>query len=267
MVSTFQNISSKKVYKDITVNQGLDLIQSGKFKSEVNKARQYERKSKEYIDIKSKIPCITWASLIEEERNLNNVKELSGFIYLDFDNQDVEVDEYTYAQWKSLSGQGCGKLIKVDNLTKENFKSTLEFLLDNYDTADKLNDMCRLNILSSDKDLYYNDKSVSIKAVEPKIVEYKPLLITVDVDSEKYMIDSCNFAYNIAKKKGHKFTSGDMHNSAVCFLGSANQLGVDKYYALNYLNSIMPSKLNEWRANDIYKRYSHQFRNLLLNVK
>jgi hypothetical protein len=29
----------------------------------------------------------------------------------------------------------------------------------------------------------------------------------------------------------------------------------------------MPSKLNEWRANDIYKRYSHQFRNLLLNVK
>lgn len=266
MVSTFQNYSSKKVYKDITTEQGLDIIQSCKIK-QVQKARQYKRKSVEYEDIKSKIPCITWASLIQDERKISNVKELSGFIYLDFDNQEVETDEYTYAQWKSLSGQGCGKLIKVDNLTKTNFKSTFDFLLDNYDTADKLSDSTRLNIFSADKDLYYNDKSISIQAVEPKVIEYKPLLVTIDVNSDKYMIDSCIFAHNIAKKKGLKFMEGDKHVSAVCFLGSANQLGVDKYYALNYLNSIMPSKLNEKRANDIYRRYSHQFRNLLLNVK
>jgi hypothetical protein len=267
MVSTFQNLSSKRVYKDITVTQGLDVIQSGKFKSEVNKARQYERKSKEYIDIKSKIPCITWASLIEEERNLKNVKELSGFIYLDFDNQDVEVDEYTYAQWKSLSGQGCGKLIKVDNLTKENFKSTLEFLLDNYDTADKLSDMCRLNILSSDKDLYYNNNSQSIQAVNPRIVDYKPNLITIDVNSDKYVTEVCLMAYRHCLKTNKTFTDGCKHLSCVSYFAVTNQFGIALEEANYQLMKWFVHQNSIKIGKDIYKRYSHQFRNLLLNVK
>jgi hypothetical protein len=266
MVSTFQNYSSKKVYKDITTEQGLDIIQSCKIK-QVSKARQYQRKSVEYEDIKSKIPCITWASLIQDERRLSNVKELSGFIYLDFDNQEVETDEYTYAQWSSLSGQGCGKLIKVDNLTQKNFKSTFDFLLDNYDTADKLSDSTRLNIFSADKDLYYNDKSTSIQAVEPRIVEYKPLLITIDVNSDKYVKEVCNMSYNHCMKNNKTFTDGCKHISCVSYFAVTNQFGIPLEEANYNLTRWFIHQNSIKIGKDIYKRYSHQFRNLLLNVK
>lgn len=270
MTSTFKSITSKQIYKELSIEQGLDLIQSNKFKKNTEEAQslisKHGRNSDEYKEFKKKLPCITWAASFKQQRLLTDDCNLSGYVYLDFDNQDVEPDEYTFAQWKSLSGQGIGKLIKVDNLTKSNYKSTYQALLDSYDTADKLSDWTRLNVLVSDNKLYYNDKAKSIQAVEPVVIERKSNIIQIDVNSDKYITDCCKFAYNIAKKKGFNFFEGDKHKSAISFLGSCNQLGVSQYDALNYLNQVMPSKHNEVRAKDVYKRYSHQFRNLILNV-
>lgn len=264
MVSVFKSVEwSSKVMKNSSVDKMLDYI--SKSNDNVERLRQYSRDSQEYKQAKKKLYCVTWCASFNENRVLEDLNELTGLVYLDFDNQEVNKDEYTYAQWKSLSGKGYGKLVKVEGLNKNNFKSTVEALRMNYSTSDDLKDYTRLNILSSDKDLYVNDSAKTYQAVEPIVKEYKPNLITIDVNSNDYITKACQFAYNIAKKNGKRFGEGDKHNSAISFLTSCNKLGVAEYDALSFLNKIMYSDLNESRAKDVYRRYNHQFRTLLYN--
>jgi len=260
MVSTFKSVTSSSKYKDVEVLSLLEVIDSNKLIKTTEKARElidtYGRKSTQYADYKKKLPCVTWSSKFNTIRKEEDLESLSGLIYLDFDEQYVEPDEYTYAQWYSLSGTGIGRLVKVDGLTKTNFKSTCESLHEKYPTCDNLKDYARLNILSH-SNLYFNENSKSYKAVERKI-ELRPNIITIDTNSNNYIDECCNFAINIAKKNGYSFTQGSRHLSAVSYFGATNVLGVELYSAIWYLNNKYYFEDNERIGLDVYKRYSNQ---------
>lgn len=156
-----------------------ELIQSAR-----NIFKQYG-KSSEYKKFRTNnIPVIMWGcSSFNKKRSKDSVNSINGFIYADFDNCTKEEvlnengSKYIYALWNSISETGCGGLIKIEGLTKENYSTTynqLQFLFSNkLDPAAK--DICRCNFLSKDENLYLNlnaetyevQKSISPSNISP----------------------------------------------------------------------------------------------------
>lgn len=157
-----------------------------------------------YNHVKStKIPVVTWCGTFDERRSKATINKLSGYIYFDVDDfeltkkkEGITTDEdarkyvwsiitnnglkFIKAAWHSFGGQGFSKggfgfLVKVNNLTLENFTSTWlaleKFFRDKYITLDaQTKDLTRSNVLSYDPEVFIrpDDENRSYEAVEPQ---------------------------------------------------------------------------------------------------
>jgi len=139
-----------------------------------------------YNFIKSaKTPVVTWNADFDNKRSLKNIKSLSGYIYMDVDDFSVisqaEVRriltdnalDFVKAVWDSFGGNGIGFLVKVDNLTVDNFKWTWTSVVKKFDginiKIDKATkDITRINVLSYDENIFIRENCNSILAIEEK---------------------------------------------------------------------------------------------------
>lgn len=81
-------------------------------------------KSSEITSLKQSLPLILWNFQSNGRRNQAAITESTGLMYFDIDyNIDYEFnDVYFYAYWKSVRNTGFGSLVKVKDVTKDNFK-------------------------------------------------------------------------------------------------------------------------------------------------
>ncbi|MBP2616966.1 hypothetical protein [Chryseobacterium jejuense] len=156
--STFENL--QQVIKYIKDSSRPEI-------KEILKLKTLEKGTKEYDDIKqSYIPSILWNFTTNGCKKLESVIQSTGYIYFDIDN-DLNFQfnsEYFTAHWKSVSGTGFGCLVKVLGVNKSNFKEAFVWIAEKLQIPfdPKTNNINRLNILSFDPDIYYNEHAQAI---------------------------------------------------------------------------------------------------------
>lgn len=172
-VSIFENLKNPNCIGVETINGILHLIKEGYTMELVDLARGFGKGTTEYEQIKAKIPTFTPCAEFNQKRKLSNLKVLSGFIYLDIDGfsdkQLIANIPYTYACWDSLSAKGLGCLVRVSNLTKDNFLQTWIYLKEYFAaigvTVDsQTKDISRQNVISFDPNIYVDYNSTILDA-------------------------------------------------------------------------------------------------------
>lgn len=179
-VSLCKNIGESKIIGSDTIDGILQKIQKGETAKQTElaryRARTFGNKSPEYEEIKTQIPTFTPNGSFRKRRALTNLEKPSGFIYIDIDNNNHDINflrqnEYIYSCWRSLSDTGVGALVRVNGVTSQNFKECWTYLSDyfkNYGiTVDKqTSDITRQNVISFDPDIYINENATYLYADE-----------------------------------------------------------------------------------------------------
>ena len=169
-MNVFKNFTSPKVLDEIDVYTFLDYIENpeAEILSKIEEARNiYELDTEVYDNIKSTLPCYTLNFTFNNWKNNENIKETTGFIYLDVDDE-TEIEKsnpYIFATWLSLSGNGRGILVKVDDLTLQNFKNTYISIAKtlNIKVDEAAAKASQYTVQSFDKDVYLNNDSLTWK--------------------------------------------------------------------------------------------------------
>jgi hypothetical protein len=165
-ITQYENIKNYKIINTLHFEDVLSIIKDGDDNLPLIKlAREYGKGSTQYDLIKTNnLPTFRCNFLFDESATNKNITASTGLIYIDIDENIVipKENEYVYACWKSLSNFGYGVIVKVDNLTLENFKHV-------YYSISKLlginsdKNACKATqqtVVSFDPNLYYNSDSI-----------------------------------------------------------------------------------------------------------
>lgn len=169
-INHFKNCKSPSIIGKITVEDVLHKIMYGDENLlNIKKARDYGKGHPEYDEIKmKKLPTHRFNFLIEGKAENVNIIGATGLIYIDVDdNIDIPHSEYIYAKWRSLSNTGYGILVKVENLTLDNFKDVYASIgvILGVKVDDGARKAIQQNVLSYDPSVYCNTDS--------KVYEYE----------------------------------------------------------------------------------------------
>lgn len=172
-MNIFKNIKNPTVLGEVDVYDFLDRIKNPEIAvlQKINEARVlYSTNKSKYDYLKSELPCFTLNFDFNIKKLNSNIKNPTGFIYIDIDGTtDIQFDnEYIFATWLSLSGNGRGVLVKVDGLTLENFRITYSDVtkLLNIESDDNANKATQFCVHSYDSNIYINNDSTAYKPTE-----------------------------------------------------------------------------------------------------
>ena len=163
-VTKYKNSRSPDVSETLTIEEVFKIIKIGdSVLTHIKYARSFDKNSEDYDAIKTGIiPTFRFNFIFDKRASNNNITEPTGLIYLDIDNtEDLPSSEFIFAKWKSLSLTGYCILVKVNNLSIDNFN----------DCYDKLSSLLNINsdigarkptqqtIQSYDPNIYVNHNS------------------------------------------------------------------------------------------------------------
>lgn len=193
----------KKFNKEtITIEKLVSIVKVNPQEELISKIRSVEYKSKEYNNLKLNVAAITPHGIFSGLRN-EDLMELSSYLYFDIDGFDTEIElndtknslieNYPISfLCKSVGGKGISFLIKIDTnfeLNDTNFNDVYNYvrkmLIDGgFDIDVSANGLVRKMIISSDKDVYFNNE-VSLGIDKVSFNNYKDSLRDVKVIKEK----------------------------------------------------------------------------------
>jgi predicted P-loop ATPase len=173
LVSTFKNVLSNKVIKDVTIIDVLNDVFNGTYKNEILHARSLE--AKDYDLLKKTLPCFTASGTFTDTRKIANLSHHSNLLQIDIDfkdNQNVNPNAWgaitqlkaCYSFFISPSGKGYKALFVIDGnfhnqyflYYETYFKTELGIIIDK-----ACKDVSRLFIYSYDPNLYINYNAVA----------------------------------------------------------------------------------------------------------
>jgi len=171
-ITQYENIKNSKVVKTVTVEEILNIIREGdEHLTVINAAREFGKGHKLYDSLKvNSIPTYRYNFLFDETASNMNIIKPTGLIYIDVDSDIViPENEYVFASWKSLSNIGNGLLVKVDNLSVDNFKYVYKEVSDliGVESDKNASKPTQQTVLSYDSNLYYNSDSITYSYTEP----------------------------------------------------------------------------------------------------
>lgn len=179
-ITTYKNIETPKVKSLIDLSEFINTVKNGdEHRLFIESARQHGKGHPKYDEIKSeKLPTYRFNFLIDGYAKNKNITVPTGIIYLDVDNTStpIEHNEFIFAKWKSLSGNGFGLLFKVSNLTIDNFGDVYDELAELIGvTPDPMaRKPIQQTVLSYDSEMYYNPNSKTYTHTEIKKVLFHP---------------------------------------------------------------------------------------------
>ncbi|WP_396167109.1 primase C-terminal domain-containing protein [Flavobacterium sp.] len=218
-INHFKNCESPSVLGKITVDEVLHKIKYGDENLlNIKKARDYGKGHPQYDELKKTVlPTFRFNFLFKVYANNENAVNPTGLIYIDVDNTiEIPHSDYIYAMWRSLSNTGYGILVKVDNLTLDNFKDVYESLgiILGVKVDDGARKPIQQNVLSYDPSLYCNTDSrvyeyEHSKKASPSIIKKKKECIVLNEASVhqsriKERVDN-SFEYFIGNNSDKEF--------------------------------------------------------------
>jgi hypothetical protein len=193
-ISIYKNIHDVKSKDTVHLDVFLEAIKSGKWQDQIIKIRVIKEHD-ERQQAKKNLPYVTISGIFTESRSINGLTNHSGFISMDIDNLNADVegvrnllsnDPYVYSCFTSASGTGLCVLFKIDpEKHREAFDGIADYLIKQFqlivDPSGK--DVSRPRYVSYDPDLFINEKALTFKKYLPK-PKAKKIQATVFVKTE-----------------------------------------------------------------------------------
>ena len=168
---------------NISFSNIFNLTKNNPYAIQINEARKYEKGHPIYESIKHSLPAYSPNACFYGIRSLDTVKELTGYIYLDFDvmiSPDFFASiPFIYASWLSFGGRGYGALVKTDGLTLDNFSEVWLYLEEYFYKNHSLKidpqtkDYSRQNVITSDPNIYIKHNVVPLDVTTIDLSPYK----------------------------------------------------------------------------------------------
>lgn len=173
----FGKITQTKNGSNQLIDDVLENIQNGKWQDLCLKIANEKDKEKRQ-ELKKQVPYFTPSGTFEIRKN-NGLIEHSGFIAIDIDDVEnieaveriLKVDDYTYALFRSISGNGLCILVKIDKAKhRESFDALQVYYFDllKHPIDNACKDVARARFISYDPGLYKNLASKVFKKYLPK---------------------------------------------------------------------------------------------------
>ena len=180
MLNTFSLKSTQPTNK-IDIGQWVNKIKSPekslKNKIDLIRSKQLDKQQEKY-----NLPAVCYNFVFSTKRTEESIVSPTGLLFIDLDKnlEDLNIDninkDRVFMLYKSLSGQGYHLVVRVNNLSLESFKTTLDFVI--YDLGIK--DFCdkgamkynQLSFYSYDENIFYNQNSFIYSEVK-NIIENK----------------------------------------------------------------------------------------------
>jgi len=194
VVTNYNSVKSPKVIGTTGIGEIFHTIKAGDQNlPNIQKARAVGKGSPEYEQIKTVLlPTYRFNFMFKTSASNSNIIAATGLIYLDVDNADaIPESEYVFAKWKSLSDTGFGVLVKIDNLTVDNYSEVYNELsqLIGVTTDTGARKATQQTVLSYDPNLYHNDASV----IYHYTAKNKAHIVEVDEDGKQTIhVNTCN---------------------------------------------------------------------------
>lgn len=170
-ISFYKGVDQTTPKKKITIDEFLNGVKHGEWKAEAEYVAGIQSKEERNNYKKKSLSCVTVSGLFTT-RSQDNLIKHSGFICIDFDNfdfskyDDIKNDPYTYAIFRSVSGNGIAVFVRIDG---SKHKDSFAFLQRHYfstygaviDSAPS--NPASLRFISYDPDTFINPKSKKSK--------------------------------------------------------------------------------------------------------
>jgi len=124
-ITKYRNAQSSIIQDTLMIEEVFEIIEKGDSKlNHIKHARSFEKGSTDYDEVrKFLIPTFRFNFLFKDKAANNNITKPTGLIYIDADLIDtIPQSDFIFAKWKSLSLTGYCILVKVQNLSFDNFK-------------------------------------------------------------------------------------------------------------------------------------------------
>ena len=171
----FKNLKSPQIEKTINVDDYVKLIKNNKTSPELFHARKAGKGSVEYEKLKTQRPCITFNFLYNQYKTDANIIKSTGLLYFDIDKPlNITLDyNNIFIKHKSYGGLGTVLVVKVNGITKENFKSNYEHIakqlgIDTYFDVNACKST-QFTVVSHDDDILYNPNCFVFNAISEKV--------------------------------------------------------------------------------------------------
>ena len=255
-ISYYNNVYSKTADKILGMNTFLEQIKNGEWQDFVLDVRTGKKEKK-------LAPAVTLSGFFANERKALSITEYSGFIQIDVDTKDqfegfkiereqIYEDDYTYALFDSISGNGGFKiLVKIDhNKHKEAFEGLKYYYLKHYNIIiDKsCSDLSRLCYVSYDPHLFLNEKAKVFKLYPKK--EDKVYRKNIEaLEKHVYVKDDFDEAVQEAK---HMNLFDSYENYLICAFALQDKFGLG---GEDYFHTLVSSsaKYNSQEASKHYQ--------------
>jgi hypothetical protein len=233
MITYFKSISdtSSPFYRDINV--ALDRIRSGKSKEIVELVRSETNKDMRN-EKKKLLPAICFSGTFSKRAD-NSIVDHSGFICLDFDGFDGNIedkrlelinDKYVYSVFTSPSGDGLKALVRIpkDPMNHKKYFLSLQkhFFCKEFDVSCK--NISRVCYESYDPDIHVNELSLVWYEMEKDPEYKKPIVKTITITNE----DDITKRLSIWWEKNYGMVSGSRNNNLYILASAHNEYGISE---------------------------------------
>lgn len=233
-ITKYNAVNSPKVFRTVEIDEIFRAIKNGDENlSVIQEARASGKGSTQYDSIKTLLlPTFRFNFLFNGSACNKNITGPTGLIYIDVDNcTTIPESEYVYAKWKSLSNTGLGVVVKVDNLTKTNYKEVYNQVseLIGVSADSGARKATQQTVLSYDADLFHNSDSSVYHCIEKEEKSSKQVIKIDPYTSSSTSLSNENvIAYDYKEKvpsldikEGEKDIQG---NETFCVLSSSGSI-------------------------------------------
>ncbi|WP_339789216.1 BT4734/BF3469 family protein [uncultured Imperialibacter sp.] len=162
-VNLYSNITKPTVTNSINVLSWFSKIKSSTRSEAIKSARQNNSTKK----LKSDLPCITFNFLFDGYKKDSNIISSTGLLYIDIDTPNFDIScldtSKVFAYYRSISGKGWAIIVRVEGLTKENFKPTYISVCEELGIIESIDTNVikptQFSVLSFDPEIFYNPDS------------------------------------------------------------------------------------------------------------
>ena len=274
-ISYYKNVRSVTPLKNVEVYKVLDEIKNGTYKDAISKIR-IEPEKKDRNVLKEKLPYVTFSGVFSSRANAN-LKKHSGLACLDFDDltdledlrTKINSDKYTFASFKSPSGDGLKVLVKIPFIDNNDdycdYYIELQKYYDQYKkTDDSTKDVSRACYVSFDNELFLNNDSelFTDKFLRPLPVPKK--IVNIPITDSNVIADKLEVWFQ------KRWSNVNRNTNLHAYARQMNAFGVDKSVCENYLFRYAQS---DFRENEIQKlidsayKYTNEFATLKFEDK
>ena len=179
-INFYKNAKTPTVYSGTTADNWFSLIRESEYSDLIMSARTGQL---DYDFVKlTLVPAVTYNFFYNKYKKDSNIISSTGLMYIDIDDPSFDpncIDKNKiYAAYNSFGGLGWGLIVRIEGLTKENFKYNYkkivsELKLEEFVDTNAIK-ASQYNVLSYDKNIEVNNHAYVYKAEDIKEVQSVP---------------------------------------------------------------------------------------------